>query len=111
MENEFENVKVRNSQAWNKLRKRFFVFLSEQARSFAFFVALVLFGYCVYIWYANIYSPDWSETRKQEYAKSKDQAVSFNKSGFEGIVSDFEQRRIEANRSLEDPVDIFRLKN
>lgn len=110
MEIGFNKEKIKNFLIGKNLRKNFFIFLAAQTSLLTFFVILIMVGYCVYIWYDNIYAPEWNEMKKQEYARSKNQTVNFNQGGFQDVVSEFELRKVQSQKNLENPVDIFRLK-
>ena len=70
----------------------------------------LLIGYCYYVWYIFIYHNQWSDEKKMEYIKSQEKEVVFNKTQFDRIVAEREERAARYNEEVGDKTDIFRIK-
>ena len=73
-------------------------------------VALILIGYCGYLWYKYNYNYQWSDAEKQAYVLSKKTGVGFEKDKFEEVLKDINMRREKYKEELKVGADIFRLK-
>lgn len=71
---------------------------------------LILFGYCGYFWKTYVRDYSWGEERKQEYIKSKENGVAFNRDDFNEMLKKAGERKREYDRNIEDVTDIFRIK-
>ena len=85
-------------------------FFEKKARWFIFGILFILTGFCVYFWYFFIYQSHWSETRKEEYAKTKERGAIFDENRFNGVIEETKRRRSDYDREFEEREDIFRLK-
>ena len=72
-------------------------------------IGLVFLGYCVFVWYKNIYRYEWDEVRKQDYMNNKNAGTNLNRVKFEKVLKDIERRKEESGKNMEDVKDIFRL--
>lgn len=72
------------------------------------FLSLVI--YCGYLWYSYVLNPKWEESKRQEYIGTKEKEAVFNKSKFDAIISEIENRRTESGNKIENVPDVFRLK-
>lgn len=102
--------KLKGNFTANRLRQAVFGLFLKYSRVLVLIFAISVLGYCVYIWYAEIFSSEWDEARKQEYIKSKEDAVVLNKAGFESILEESRARREISQEALKEMSDIFRLE-
>jgi hypothetical protein len=107
---ETEIKKIKEKSTWSS-KLIFFSIFFKKTNTLIVIVAFLLFSYCVFIWYKTLYHPDWTQSQKEEYMKSKNKGTVFNKNGFEAVVDEFDARKAELAKDLDIPVDIFRLKN
>jgi hypothetical protein len=84
--------------------------LKKQMRFCLWILGIIAIGYTAYIWYECIYRPEWSEAEKQEYMKSKDRGIVFNRNRFDEIVSAHKAREERFDAKPEELKDIFRIK-
>lgn len=83
------------------------------ARSFRLCVFALFFGlsgYCVYLWYFYVYNYQWSEERKTEYLKTKDNEVTFDRQKFQEIVEREARKSLEYGKAVVVERDIFGIK-
>lgn len=111
MEQEKSIEKIKKVFNVLKLRQIFSSFVLRGINLFVFLMAIVVCVFCVYIWHSYIYNFKWDEDRKQEYIKSKEKEVIFNRSRFEEAVKEFQIRQDEFEKMVEIKQDIFRLGN
>jgi hypothetical protein len=57
-----------------------------------------------------VYSPGWSEDRKQEYIQSKGSDEVFNKAGLNSIFEEKKRREADSQKTSENVVDLFKLE-
>ena len=74
------------------------------------FIALLLLGYFGYLWYAYVANPQWSDSQKQEYISTKENAISFDQKGFDSVISEIGKRKNEYDNRISNAPDVFRLK-
>jgi len=73
------------------------------------FLALVLIGYCGFLWYEYNYNYKWDEAQKQEYVRTKRSGIDFEKGKFEEVLSDIDARKDRYEEEVAKEKDIFRL--
>ena len=71
---------------------------------------MLLSAYCIFVWYGYVYSPGWSEDRKQEYIQSKGSDEVFNKTGLDGIFDEKKRRGADSQKTFENVADLFKLE-
>jgi hypothetical protein len=86
-------------------------FFENKIKGLLLVILFALTGYGGFIWYRYVYNPKWSESRQQEYLKTKDRGVIINKTQLEDIISERENRKNNYQKSMDDLEDIFRLKD
>lgn len=72
-------------------------------------VALILIGYCGYLWYKYNYNYQWSDAEKQAYIQNKKTGSGFNKEEFEKVLGDINARQEKYKEDVAVENDIFRL--
>ncbi|MDQ1284397.1 MAG: hypothetical protein QG620_745 [Patescibacteria group bacterium] len=82
----------------------------KNVRWFVFSILFILTGYCVYFWYFFIYQSHWNETRKAEYAKTKERGAIFNENRFNSVVEETKRRKESYEKGVEGWEDVFKLK-
>lgn len=102
--------KINQTLSLKKIQRNFPEFVSRQTNLFLYLLIILMAAFFVYMWYVCLYRPDWSEERKQEYIKSKDKSIIFNKNKFEEVIAESEIRKSELQKDLDKPEDIYRLK-
>ena len=86
-------------------------FLLKKNRIFLLILLLVLFGYWIYLGYAYLYQPGWSEEKKQGYIESrKEENVVFNRNKFNKVIEEIASRKDNFKKSVENIPDVFSLK-
>lgn len=94
-----------------ELKEKFFSIFYGKGKIFLLTMFLLCLVYCGYLSYTFIYNSSWNEDKKQEYINSKsNDDVFFNRSKFEGVISNIEKRKTEYQNSIEVSRDIFGLK-
>ena len=73
-------------------------------------IFLLVIGYSTYLWYIYAFNPSWSESKKQEYIKTKQKDASFDKDRFDSVISEIKQRKLNSQKNIADTPDIFRFK-
>lgn len=106
-------MKIKNIK--NKVLSQYFfnqvsLFFVAQMKLFVFILFLFLAGYCFYVWYDYVYKPHWSEARKSEYAKTKNNEVTFDLDKFKIIIDKKQTREYKYQEEIKDIPDIFNLK-
>jgi hypothetical protein len=86
------------------------VFLVGKSGWILTFIAALLLGYFGFLWYLYVANPEWSDSRKQEYISTRENAVSFDQKRFDLVISEVEKRKNEYENKIDDVPDIFRLK-
>jgi hypothetical protein len=62
---------------------------------------LVLMGYCIFIWYFNIYSHYWTEQEKQQYINSTAKDVVYDPRKFDKIINNLASRSEARDKNIE----------
>lgn len=101
---------IKNFFRTSNLRNIFFGFFTEWSKALILLVAITGTLCCVWIWYALVYNPSWSETQIEAYKKTKDTGIVFDKAKFEDVVLRFKSRQAQFQKSSDNLTDIFRLK-
>lgn len=101
--------KIKSASSPSQLEKYFSLLFGRYIRLITFFVILLSVGYCVYLWHATIYKPQWSDSQTKAYIKDKGRGVTFNEKGFEYDVAAAAARVAESQKNLGNLTDIFRL--
>lgn len=73
-------------------------------------VFLGIVAYCGYLWYGLVYNSQLSDSERQAYVDTKEKDVKFNQRGFDSVLEQIEQRKIQYTTPIENVPDIFRLK-
>jgi hypothetical protein len=107
---DFKSISLKNIDA-AKASAGLFLFFQKNVRWFFFAAIFGAILYGGFVWRKCVYNSGWSESKKQEYIKSKDKGAVFNKSAFEGMVAEKERREREAEKKSEGITDIFRLNS
>ena|SRR5665647_1963088 len=66
--------------------------------------------YCGYLWYVFICINQLDDSEKQVYMSTKEREVEFNQHGFEAVLGQIEQKKMNYDKSIENVPDIFRLR-
>ena len=87
-------------------------FLNERFRFLAFLIVGCCLAFLIILWYNYIFHSDWSEAEVQNYIQTKQAKndVTFNQGDFQEIIDEFNNRKAESERNLNNLPDIFRLK-
>jgi len=93
----------------SRVRNIFFDFLSCRHRAILSLVFVSLMGYAGFIWYRYIYNYYWTVEQKEQYIKSKDTGVVFEKSRFYKLIEKEEERKKKREENIGEIEDIFRL--
>lgn len=88
----------------------FLSFVLRIKRWLVLILAIALLAYCGYLWNKYIYNFKWSEAKKQEYIKQKENGVIFDKAKFEKVAGEIEERDKESQKSLTGLRDIFKVQ-
>ena len=103
----FKNIK--KFFTWRNLKESFWIFLENRSTLVFFAVIIILFIFCIYVWYGSIYASGWDEAKRQAYITEKGKKTSFNQTGFEEIKSNFSERMDKLNQDNIEVTDIFQL--
>lgn len=105
---DIKNIKTKISLniSWKNIAS----FLNKKSHWILIIICLSFFSYCAYLWYVYITNPHWSDSQKQEYTKTKQKEILFNKGKFDEVVSSLENRKSEYEKKIDKVPDIFRLK-
>jgi hypothetical protein len=87
----------------------YFNFLGRKSRWLIFVSIFMVAGFSGHIWYKYVYNPGWNDEQKKAYINSKDKGTVFNKSRFDGIISNQDKRRNNYDKKIEEVQDIFKL--
>ncbi|EKE11209.1 MAG: hypothetical protein ACD_15C00125G0012 [uncultured bacterium] len=74
------------------------------------FIGILFLGYCIHVWYQNVYSYEWDEVKKQDYMNNKNAGTNLNRVKFEKVLEDIERRKGEYEKNMDDAEDFFRLR-
>lgn len=88
-----------------------FNFLIVRVRWIFLMLAIALTAVYCYFWYFYVYHPEWSESRKQSYAQTKEAGIAFDRDKFDNFVREVDNRQMEFQKDLSITTDIFRVKN
>ncbi len=94
---------------YKSLNKKVAHFIVHRSSLILFGVGLLFLGYCVLIWYQDVYSYAWDEVKTQEYMNNKNAGTNLNRVKFEKALKDVERRVEESQKNVENVKDIFRL--
>jgi len=100
------NYKIDLDEKFGKLN----ALLREKSNWILFLVFIGFVGYYVFLWYSYVYNAQWSESKKQEYIRTKEREVVFKKDQFDSVVSQVENRKINYEKNSEEVPDPFQLK-
>ncbi len=104
------NFDLKNIKAsdWKVYAKRTGSFLVKKSRWIMIFLVLLEAGYGIYLCYAYVYNPSWSETRKQAYINSQENGTVFNKNEFDAVIARIQDRKNAYRSSTASVPDIFK---
>jgi hypothetical protein len=88
----------------------FSLFLEKKATYLIFILLLLLVGYGSFIWYRYVYNSGWSNSRIEEYMRTKEKGTILNKGKFDEIVAEKEKRSADYKKEIPDLTDIFKLE-
>jgi hypothetical protein len=91
------------------LPKRAADFVVRRSSLILFGIGFIFLGYCVYMWYQNVYNYEWDEVKKQDYMNNKNAGTSLNRVKFERALADIARRKEIYGKNLENMKDIFHL--
>ncbi|HCP08648.1 MAG TPA: hypothetical protein DIT25_02535 [Candidatus Moranbacteria bacterium] len=94
----------------NELAGRIGNFIGKQNRWIMVAIALGLGAYCAYVWYFFVLNPSLSDGKKNEYIKTKETQVIFNRQNFDLALQDIERRKAEYDGPIQETPDMFRLE-
>jgi hypothetical protein len=91
------------------LSKKATDFVVRRSSLVLFGIGFIFLGYCVYMWYQNVYNYEWDEVKKQDYMNNKNAGTSLNRVKFERSLADIARRKEAYDKNLENMKDIFHL--
>ena len=101
---------IKNKLTIRNIKKAIFYFLEKWSGFLLLLLFLGLSLVNIFIWYRYVTKPNWSENRKEEYRKSKDNSVNLNEKLFRSIVEEKERRELQYQTKIEEQKDIFNFK-
>jgi hypothetical protein len=72
-------------------------------------ISIVFLIYIAFLWYSYVANPDWSESQKQDYIKTKQNGAIFDQNKFETVTKEIEQRKAEYGKNIENVPNVFGL--
>jgi hypothetical protein len=101
---------IKNNISSGLLLAKVRCFFSGKIEFFVFALFILLSVFCIYIWYSYVYNYQWSEDKKTEYLKTKNNEITFDRKKFQEIIEKEKKRTEDYKKATISEKDIFGIK-
>jgi hypothetical protein len=104
------NIKIgQTKEDIKKLLNRAKVVCAFGSRWILSIIACVLLIYAAFLWFKYVANPDWGESQKQDYIKTRQNEAVFDQKKFDAVTGEIEKRKAEYEKNIENVPNIFGL--